>query len=87
MKYLVNSNFEDAGDVVRVEITIPYTDLQTVHDIRNCNSCPVGYRKYDCGRRQFFDSDQTKNTCKLNKLSMSDLLRMVADQMDADRSK
>lgn len=85
IKCEIGDNFEDDGDTIDIKIVLPYSSLQTVHNIRNCNECPVGYMNHNCGRRLPLDCDCVPESCKLKRLSMGDLLRLLAKSFnDAD---
>lgn len=82
IKYEIEDSFKDGGNTIEIKIVLPYSSLQTVHNIRHCNECPVGYMDNNCGRRVSLDYDCVPESCKLKRLSMGDLLRFLAKSVD-----
>lgn len=84
IKCNIRDDFRDGGNTIDIEIKLPYPSLQTVRNIRNCHECPVGYMDNNCGRRIPLDYNCVPETCKLKKVLVSDLLRLVATYVDID---
>lgn len=82
ISYDIESSFSDKGNEIDINVKLPFSSLQTVHNIRNCGECPVGYMKRDCGRQVPLDCSHVPETCKLERLSLGDLLRALADCVD-----
>ncbi len=82
IKYEIEDSFKDGGNTIEIKIVLPYSSLQTIHTIKHCNECPVGYMQHNCGRRIPLDYDCVPESCKLKRLSMGDLLRFLAKSVD-----
>lgn len=82
IKYNIEDSFANGGNTINIEIVLPFSSLQTVRNIRHCNECPVGYMDHNCGRRIPLDHDCVPESCKLEKVSLSDILRYIADSID-----
>lgn len=82
IKYNIEDSFANGGNTINIEIVLPFSSLQTVRNIRHCNECPVGYMDHNCGRHVPLDYDCVPESCKLQRLSMGDLLRFLAKSVD-----
>ena len=73
-----NVRFNDIGQEITVKIQLNYKDLEVFEFPASCSKCPCGFSaKADCGRNVPFESEDYKTrpkTCKLKKISYSDLI-------------
>ena len=83
ISYKVDNSFGDKGNEINISVKLPYSSLQSAYNIKSCGECPVGYMKNNCGRRVPLDCGCVPDTCKLKRLSLGDLLRTLADCVDA----
>ena len=92
-EYSITADYDDGGNTIRVDITLPYGSLTTVKNIHDCNECPVGYSRtarelgyeHGCGWKAPIKSGGRPENCKLNIKTLSDILRELADKLDVER--
>lgn len=84
-EYSITADYDDGGNTIRVDITLPYGSLKTVQNIHDCNECPVGYYEHGCGWKAPIKSGCRPETCKLNIKTLSDVLRELADKLDVEK--
>ena len=92
-EYSITADYDDGGNTIRVDITLPYGSLTTVQNIHDCNECPVGYPRtarelgyeHGCGWKTPIKSGCRPETCKLYIKTLSDVLRELADKLDVER--
>ena len=82
LEFILNDKFENDGNIIELKAKLPYSSLQTVRNIGHCNECPVGYMCHNCGRRIPLDYNCVPESCKLKRIPISDLLRLIADYID-----
>lgn len=80
--YELDESITDNGTELDIHITLPFSSLRTTCDINDCNECPVGYMKHNCGRNVPLDTGHKSANCKLKRVYMSDLLREIANYLD-----
>lgn len=89
-EYSITADYDDGGNTIRVDITLPYGSLTTVQNMHDCNECPVGYHstarelgyEHGCGWKAPIKSGCRPETCKLSIKTLSDVLRELADKVE-----
>lgn len=75
ISYEISNKFNDSGNKIDINIILPFSSMRTAADVKDCNNCPVGYMHHCKGK---------KNGCELNRVSVSSILREIADLIDVD---
>lgn len=93
LEYSITADYNENGNTIRVDITLPYESLTTIQNVKDCGECPIGYNStaYEldynrgCGKQVPVKSGCRPETCRLNIKALSDVLRQLADRLDIER--
>lgn len=76
----INRGYDNNGAFLKIEVHVPYSELETFKLPKSCASCPCGFIDYRCGRNvPFTDEDNEKRpiTCKLEQIFIEDIMKII----------